>query len=93
MSELPVDVAERIARQFQEEGPRIVEMLRAFKSRRPDIANGRILHCVVQAASGNDGSVEKYIKLAETDWRDLILVAEYGPGEVRLRDFSKPFEK
>lgn len=93
MSELPVDVAEQLARQFQEEGPYIVELLRAFQSRRPDIANERILRCVVQAASGNDGNIEKYIKLAETDWRDLILVAEYGPGEVRMRDFSKPFEK
>lgn len=93
MSELPADVAQRIARQFQEEGPRIVEMLRAFRSRRPVIANERILRCVVQAASGNEGNVEKYIKLAETDWRDLILVAEYGPGQVRQRDLSRRFEE
>ena len=93
VGELPVDIRRRINSDFREDGPRIVEMLRAFQSRRSDIANERILRCIVQAASGDEAAIAKCLKLAEVDWRDLVMVAEYGPWEVHLRDLSQPFEE
>ena len=31
------------------------------------------------------------IKLARTDWRDLLMCAEYEHPETRIRDFNKEF--
>jgi len=42
---------------------------------------------------GDEGKIARYIKLAEIDWRDLVLIAEYGRGQVRQRDLSRPFEE
>lgn len=63
-----------------------------------DLTGARIPRCVLFLSKGELDSFKRYLKSAETDWRDIIYWAEYeGDFEnhnvKQVRDFNKTFEE
>jgi len=91
---LPLDIRRRIDRDFAPAGAgELLRELHTLHRADPKIFSARIVRCVVQAAAGDLAAARRAIALAQTDWRDLVVWAEYDNqfGE-RLRDLSVPFE-
>ncbi|MDB6121444.1 MAG: hypothetical protein JWQ71_437 [Pedosphaera sp.] len=91
---LPEDIIAKVRRDFSEdeEAP-ILQMLSEYQQRHPE-QPARILRCIVFLADGSFNEFAEAIKLAQLDWRDLIVSAEYdsGSGEERhVRNFNSPF--
>lgn len=58
----------------------------------------RVIRCIIFLARGNLTDLNKYIKTATFDTRDVMLLAEYEKlsGDLnykRLRDFNKTFDE
>lgn len=90
----PRDMIERLNRDF--ETPEDVELalsvLADFMEQNRELSTDRILRCIVFVASGDFDTLERAIELAKTDYRDLIVWAEYDGHENRVRDLTKPFQ-
>ena len=50
-----------------------------------------IIRCILRLAEGNEEKLERYIKTALSDWRDVIYWAEYDREENKVFDGSKRF--
>lgn len=89
--QLPPDILARIATDYPpEDRPGIIEALLALTevTREPE----RVARCVLFVAGGDLEEFKRMIELAQTDYRDAIIAAEYDRADRRLRDLSKPFE-
>ena len=54
--------------------------------------SARVFRCIVHRAEGNVNRLLELVDNARTDYRDVILWAEYDQrGKTRLHDFNKPF--
>ncbi|MHC4942739.1 MAG: hypothetical protein ACYTG7_06930 [Planctomycetota bacterium] len=87
------DIIDKIHRDFgsSDDAELVIEALSDFRARNPDIESDRIIRCIVFVASGNLDTLEQAIELARTDYRDLIMWAEYNEKDQRIRDMNKPF--
>lgn len=90
-SGLPVDVYERILADFgKNSASEVIELL---NKRITGAGNGRRerhLRCIVFLARGDHERLMTYIRMTESDPRDVMVAAEY-EGNVRVRDFDQPF--
>jgi hypothetical protein len=76
--ELSEDISAKIRRDFSASDATTVEQrLSALSRHQPELFCQRILRCIVLASHGRLSSVEHYITMARTDYRDLIVTAEY----------------
>ena len=61
--------------------PDIVTRLEDFARRFTEVyhekASPRIIRCIIKISDGDMDLLERYIKSALSDWRDIILWAEY----------------
>jgi hypothetical protein len=62
------------------------------------LKSNRVIRCIVFLAKGNLEDLNKYIKVATFDTRDVMLWAAYEKLDAefsfkRLRDFNKTFEE
>ncbi|GAA3513988.1 hypothetical protein GCM10022393_29790 [Aquimarina addita] len=55
--------------------------------------NNRIIRAIIYLGNKDIVQLEKHIKQAKTDWRDILLWAEYDNKENRLGDFNNKFGK
>ena len=87
------DILEKIKRDFDspDEADLALSVLADFVDQNQDLSSDRILRCIVFVANGDIDKLEKAIDLASTDYRDLIVWAEYNGEEKRLRDLSVAF--
>ncbi len=53
--------------------------------------SSRIIRCILKLAEGDEEKLERYIKTALSDWRDVIYWAEYDREDKRVFDGSKRF--
>ena len=84
------DIIRRIKKDFPESDvDAAIEVLEQAKAEHPRWSN-RILRCSVYMAQGEIDRLRTALKVAETDWRDLIVAAEY-EGLERVRDFNRTF--
>ena len=74
-----------------EEAALALSVLADFVVQHQELSSDRILRCIVFVANGDLNRLEKAIDLAKTDYRDLILLAEYDVKNERVRDLSNPF--
>jgi hypothetical protein len=51
----------------------------------------RVQRCIVFAARGHPWYFAYLCRHAKTDYRDVIMAAEYVMSDVRLYDFTRPF--
>ncbi|MEZ6038532.1 MAG: hypothetical protein R3F29_13710 [Planctomycetota bacterium] len=50
----------------------------------------RVQRCIVFAARGHRDHLENLCRLAQIDYRDVIMAAEYSRLDQRLYDFNRP---
>ena len=87
------DILARIRADFpQGEMLNAIEQLEQLQREDGRTFDERILRCVLYVAKGRISVVHDAMELARTDYRDLIVWAEYdGQFETRRRDLSLPF--
>lgn len=89
---LPDDVDRRLRREY---GPQeVIEIYAALEDlqRVNHATSPRVIRCIVHLAEGNAERLLDLIENARTDWRDVVLWAEYDQrGKNRLHDFTKAF--
>jgi hypothetical protein len=56
-----------------------------------DLASDRLSRCALFLAAGSLKKLEEEVALGRTDYRDLIVAADYDRFLIQLRDFNRPF--
>ncbi len=94
------DIVARVRLDFGDESEIVLEQLLGFYKNHTDFAELRIVRCIIHAAHGRLSGIAHYIQMAISDYRDLIMSAEYQtqPGTKRwqgiyerIHDFNRPF--
>ncbi len=79
------DIVERVKADFPvADVPSVLARLESASS------SQRVLRCIVFAARGHPWYFDFLCRLANTDYRDVIMAAEYERLGERLYDFTKP---
>ena len=91
------DITNKIYTDFGEAASDACQILENAIEKTGDLNSDRVIRCIIFLAKGNVDELNKYIKVAVADPRDIMLWAEYEKSEDginynRLRDFSNPFE-
>ncbi len=89
------DIVARIRKDFGPDAPEAINRLNVEVSKCDDLNTERIIRCIVFLASGNLTELDKYIKAATLDPRDVMLWAEYEfhiDNPKRVRNFNNTFE-
>jgi hypothetical protein len=91
---LALDIAARIERDFSPgDAQAVKELLIELQREDARTFGDRQLRCAVYLAHGNFSTLAYAITLGRSDYRDLIMAAEYEKGtDRRLRDFNNPFD-
>jgi hypothetical protein len=87
------DIRRRVLADFEvDKAGKAMEILEQARTANPDFMTDRIVRCAVYVAGGDMATLRRALELAKTDWRDLIVWAEYDNafGE-RKRDLKQPF--
>jgi len=87
---LPADVVTRVERDY-DEAERAAAILALGGLSSATREHARVARCVLHVAAGDLQRLEQMIALAHTDFRDVIVAAEYDRDLRRLRDLSQPF--
>lgn len=91
---LPEDIIAKVRQDFsQGDEISILQMLSDYQRQHPD-HSARILRCIVFLAHGSFDKFAEAVTLAQLDWRDLIVAAEYdgwSGEEHRRRNLNEPF--
>ncbi len=91
---LPDDIITKVRHDSSEEHAiTILQLLKDYHQQHPD-NSARILRCIVFLAQGSFEKFAESVSLAQLDWRDLIVSAEYdgwSGEECRIRNFNEPF--
>lgn len=82
---MEIDIKEKILKDFGTQAVVAIELINQFETKMK--LSPRISRCIVHLASGDILKLKEGIKEAESDWRDIILLAENVPFE-----FNKPFK-
>ena len=56
-----------------------------------DLKSDRLVRCALFLAQGSLQKLEEAVALGKTDYRDLIVAAEYDSFRIQLRDYNRPF--
>lgn len=86
------DIIEKINAEF-DDPEEALKTLKAMESVSLGHVSNRILRGIVYLSQGNTSKLRHYIKLALTDYRDLIWQAEYEDPEIQKYDFNKSFNE
>ena len=87
---IPIDIIKKIHSSFSNNDER--ELIKRIFQNLNVNEKHRIMRCILFLANGDLNTFYRYEKMAKTDYRDVIMNAEYEyPSNKCLRDFSKPF--
>jgi galactose-1-phosphate uridylyltransferase len=92
------DIIKRIQTDFGMESNKAIEILNQAIHKTDYLNLDRIIRCIVFESKGNLNDLQKNIKAATNDPRDIMLWAEYEKlsdnfNYKRIRDFNKTFEE
>jgi hypothetical protein len=89
---LTEDIAAQVCRDFPagEVAP-VTQLLDELRREDGQLFRDRILRCLVFVAGGRFSALADAVALARTDYRDLIVSAEYDRDWRQVRDFNQPF--
>lgn len=89
---LTQDIEARVRHDFPANEVGVVtQMLAELQREDAQLCCDRILRCLVFVASGRFAAFVDAVALARTDYRDLIVSAEYDNDWRQIRDFNQPF--
>jgi hypothetical protein len=89
---LPQDIMKKVKAEFTKENDQGVALELLLDFNRRDYANDtfRLERCVLFQIGGELNLLRRNISIAQVDYRDIIMMAEY-EGDERVRDFNFPF--
>lgn len=89
---IPPDVVDRIHLDFGNNAHQVVELLSSYREWGAENYLGdRMLRCIVYLSKGDISLILPWIALQQSDYRDLIIAAEYDRHSRQLRNFNCPF--
>ena len=90
------DIRKRIGNDFASNADgveaNVAGFVDSFRSTYGHHPGDRVVRCILQLAEGKMPDLDRYMKAALADWRDVIAWAEYDENEVRIFDFNVAFE-
>lgn len=86
------DIWRKIQKDFGSDAQDAEEKIQMLSAQSKDLIEDRLVRCIIYLADGNIKNMEDAIKLAQTDYRDVIWQAEYECSETQKRDLSNPFK-
>lgn len=88
------DIFLKIERDFGSNAPQVHLIIEKLEAKTRGLIGKRILRSIIFLANGDLNKLQLVIELAKTDWRDVLLQAEYSyPDMNRVRDFEKTFHE
>ena len=89
---MALDIYQKIENDFGDNSNEVHEALKILDAKTKGMISNRILRAIVYLANGDISTFHEKVKLAQVDWRDVLMQAEYSyPENERLRDFDKTF--
>lgn len=94
------DIVARVRSDFGDESEIVLQQLLGFCKDHAEVAEFRIVRCIIHAAQGRLSGIAHYTQMAISDYRDLIMCAEYQTQlgtkrwqgiYDRIYDFNHPF--
>jgi hypothetical protein len=89
---MALDIYQKIEKDFGDTAKEIHKTLETLDAKTKNIIGNRIIRAIIYLANGDVVKFHEKVKLAQVDWRDVLMQAEYSyPENERLRDFDKTF--
>lgn len=89
---MALDIYQKIENDFGERANEVHEELKVLDAKTKGIISNKIIRAIVYLSNGDVSTFHEKVKLAQVDWRDVLMQAEYShPENERLRDFDKTF--
>ncbi|WP_036187869.1 hypothetical protein [Marinobacterium lacunae] len=89
---MALDIYQKIENDFGERANEVHEELKVLDAKTKGMISNRIIRAIVYLSNGDVSTFHEKVKLAQVDWRDVLMQAEYSyPENERLRDFDKTF--
>jgi len=89
---MALDIYQKIESDFGERANEVHEELKVLDAKTKGMISNRIIRAIVYLSNGDISTFHEKVKLAQVDWRDVLMQAEYSyPENERLRDFDKTF--
>jgi hypothetical protein len=82
----PQDIVDRIIQDFDADA---IGQIHLWLE---DLGSDRLARCALFLARGSMEELKGAVELGRTDYRDLIVAAEYDRQDTHLRDFNRPFQ-
>jgi hypothetical protein len=82
----PSDIVDRVIRDFDAD---VIGQVHLWLE---ELGSDRLARCALFFAGGSIEGLRSAMEIARTDWRDLIVAAEYDRNKNHLRDFNLPFQ-
>jgi hypothetical protein len=85
---LPADIERKLAQDYSVE--HLMPVSRSIATYQgPE--RDRVIRCVVHLSAGDPTRISHFVGVATTDYRDVIVSAEYDGDGKQLHDFNRPF--
>lgn len=85
---MPPDIAEKISADFNQEDVSRVQAIYARFAKHRHADTDRVFRCLLFLSQGNFSELQAW---TNSDWRDVIVAAEYDDGRKQVRNFIHPF--
>lgn len=89
----PIDIIEKIKLDFGQSWNKAFSEIQKLIISDESFRSNRIVRSIIYLGNKDIVHLEKIIEQAKTDWRDILLWAEYDKKEKRVRDFNNEFGK
>jgi hypothetical protein len=92
------DIIEKIKKDFSYDAKVVIDLFLSTMKEHKSIEHPRIIRSIIYLSQGDLFELKHYLKMAVSDWRDVIYFAEYetpsnGTVKKRVRDFNNQFEQ
>lgn len=87
------DIYQKIEQDFEQELMIGIGEILALDAEAKGWISDWIIRSLIYLSHGDLARLNQLIELAKSDWRDLLVAAEYDSNYVRVRDFEKTFHE
>jgi hypothetical protein len=89
---MATDIYQKVESDFGEQASEVHSALTELDAKTKGLISPRLIRAIIYLANGDVARFHEKVKLAQTDWRDVLLQAEYSyPENHHVRDFNKTF--
>jgi hypothetical protein len=89
----PKDITQKIRTDFKEPNKirEVFKLLSDYYRDWDDDVNFRLVRCMLYESNGEIEKIQENVRIAKTDWRNIIVYVEYDNEMNWLRNFNRPF--